>query len=149
MDRELANKVAERLRTLDLQDNYDSEEPDLLNHVVSEVQNVLGEGYEIVSQSWSLEDAVEGLGCSFWPDIIVKKGQKAVLVLELKMVRATKSPAKAYEETIGQCLIYRAKYPQVIGFVLNRGVHNSDHTAFTSQVEKLLANDGISLVIRR
>jgi len=149
---DLAKDIADRLRTFTLRPDYSSEEPDLLDHVVSELEDLLGNRYEIISKSWDEEDSVKTLGCSFWPDIAIKRNGEVLLVLELKLVKKAekpRSPSKPYAETIGQCAIYSTKYPTVIGLVVNRGLHNPEHTVFDTEIHGILEGHQIRLVIRQ
>ncbi len=149
---DLVKDIADRLGTFPLRPDYGSEEPELLDHVVGELEDLLGDQYEIVSKSSDEEDSVKTLGCSFWPDILVRQNGEDLLVLELKLVKKAekpRSPTKAYVETIGQCVIYSTKYPAVIGLVVNYGLHNPEHTVFDTEIHKLLEGHQIRLVIRQ
>ncbi len=149
---DLIEKITDRLRAFTLLPDYSSEEPDLLNHVVGELRDLLGEQYQIISESWDEEESVKTLGCSFWPDILVRQNGEDLLVLELKLVKKAdkpRSPSKAYAETMGQCAIYSTKYPAVIGLVVNYGLHNPEHIVFDTEIHKLLEGHQIRLVIRQ
>jgi hypothetical protein len=149
---DLVKDIADRLGTFPLRPDYGSEEPELLDHVVGELEDLLGDQYEIVSKSSDEEDSVKTLGCSFWPDILVRQNGEDLLVLELKLVKKAKksrSPSKAYAETMGQCIIYSTKYPAVIGLVVNYGLRNPEHIVFDAEIHEILGGHQIKLVIRR
>ena len=134
---EVADIVEHKLREFQLLDLYPKEEPDLLDHVEQEISDVLGSEYAIVTQSWdqSGPDFVSAFGHSFWPDIIVRRGNTELLALELKFAKSKSSTTAKIAQIIGQCLIYRAKYPQVIGFLV-KYVHYADCGEDTKNVRR-------------
>ena len=155
---EVARTVERRLSEFQLLDQYTAEElsprdeeekgPGLLHHVKAEIRGVLGSEYEIVTQSWdeSGRDLVTAFGHSFWPDIFVRRGDTDLLAVELKF--AKKSPTGAIAQMIGQCLIYRAKYSQVIGFLVKHE-HYVGCDDDTENVGRLLNGHDIRIVIRQ
>ena len=155
---EVARTVERRLREFQLLDQYTAEElsprdeeekgPSLLHHVEPEIRGVLGSEYEIVTQSWDQtgRDFVSAFGHSFWPDIFVRRGDTDLLAVELKL--AKKSPTGLIAQMIGQCLIYRTKYSQVIGLLLKHG-HYADRDDDTENVRRLLNGHDIRIVIRQ
>ena len=147
---EVADIVEHKLREFQLLDLYPKEEPDLLDHVEQEIRGVLGSEYEIVTQSWdqSGPDLVSAFGHSFWPDILVRRGNTELLALELKLAKSKSSTTAKIAQMIGQCLIYRAKYPQVIGFLV-KYVHYADCDEDTKNVRRRLNGIDIRLVIRQ
>ena len=88
-------------------------------------------------------------GGSFWPDILIRQGESDFLVLELKQVKAKRSLTKALAEMIGQCLVYRSKYPQVIGFLVNHGLGDAESNQHTEHLLGLLSSHDIRIVIRQ
>ena len=147
---EVADIVEEKLRELQLLEQYPKEEPDLLDHVEQEIRGALGSEYEIVTRSWdqSGRDFVSVFGHSFWPDILVRRGNTDLLALELKLAKSKPSTTAKIAQMIGQCLIYRAKYPQVIGFLV-KYVHYTDSDEHTKDVRRLLSGHDIRIVIRQ
>ncbi len=155
---EVARTVERRLREFQLLNQYTAEElsprdeeekgPSLLHHVEAEIRGVLGAEYEIVTQSWDLtgRDFVSAFGHSFWPDIFVRRGDTDLLAVELKL--AKRSPTGAIAQMIGQCLIYRAKYSQVIGFLVKQE-HYMGRDDDTENVSGLLNCHDIRIVIRQ
>ena len=71
-----------------------------------------------------------------------------LLVLELKLAKSKSSTTAKITQMIGQCLIYRAKYPQVIGFLVKHD-HNTDCEDDTDNVRRLLNSHDIRIVIRQ
>ena len=155
---EVANIVEDKLREFQLLDQYPAEEltlkdeekkgPSLLHHVESEIRGTLGPEYQIVTRSWdqSGPDFVSAFGHSFWPDIFVRRGNTDLLAMELKLAKT--SPTSAISQMIGQCLIYRAKYPRVIGFLVKYD-HYADCDEDTENVSRLLDGNDIRIVIRQ
>ena len=149
-EQEVADIVEDKLREFQLLGQYPKEEPDLLDHVEQEISDVLGSEYAIVTQSWdqSGPDFVSAFGHSFWPDIIVRRGNTELLALELKLAKSKSSTTAKIAQMIGQCLIYRAKYPQVIGFLV-KYVHYADCGEDTKNVRRRVNDHDIRIVIRQ
>lgn len=156
----LVDIVERTLREFELLERYQREElpprheelkgPSLLHHVEPKIRSVIGSAYQVVTQSWdqSGTDRAAAFGHSFWPDIIVRRGSTDLLAIELKLARHKSSTTAAIAQMIGQCVIYRAKYPQVVGFLV-KYVNYANRDDDTANVNRLLNGSDIRVVIRQ
>jgi len=150
--------VMATLTSCGLRDRYLSEQrelqPDLRDAMVKALHDRFGDGFtlQISVNEGRPPDApkprVELLGTSFWPDIAVLRAGTPILGIEVKYVRGGDSPSSAIAETIGQCLIYRLRYPRVIGFVLRDGAAEPKPLKDEARLREMLANNGIDVVMR-
>jgi len=109
MKPDLLAQLVEELKTFPLREQYESEEPDLLGHVIERISPVLPSDYQIIQESWKEDDCVPAFGGSFWPDILIRYKGQDILAFELKLAKHTaKSPAGGIKATLGQCCFQSA-----------------------------------------
>ncbi len=138
------------LTTYALRDRYISEQQELQPDLGDALRQALGSGFDVQISvgAGSPKPRVALYGTTFWPDISVLRDGAPLLGVEVKHIREGQSPSKAFAETIGQCLIYRLLYPQVIGFVLRDGATEPEPLEDEARLREMLAKCGIDLVIR-
>jgi hypothetical protein len=91
---------------------------------------------------------VDLLGTNFWPDIEVSTVDgEPILAVEVKLARERSLP-KSISATIGQCIIYKLKYPYVIGFIANQAKMDPRYDEYNKQFEGMLNKLELPLVIR-
>ena len=147
---EVVDIVEDKLREFHLLGPYPKEEPALLDDVEQEIRGVLGSEYEIATQSGDQpgRDFVSAFGPSFWPDILLCRGNTDLLALELKLAKSKSSTMAKIAQMIVQCLIYLAKYPQVISFLV-KYFYYADRDEDTKNVRRPLNGHDIRIVIRQ
>ena len=91
---------------------------------------------------------VDLLGTNFWPDIEVSSTEgEPILAVEVKLAKQ-KSFAASISTTIGQCMIYKLKYPHVLGFIKNQKKTYYRNDEYDQEFERMLNRLKLPLIIR-
>jgi hypothetical protein len=144
-------RVIDILKELPMPGKYESEERELQPHLKREISRALEavglmDYCHIKLSTGGLDrPRVDLLGTNFWPDIEISYQGEPLIAIEVKH---TKSLPGALAATIGQCTIYKLKYPHTIGFILHRGPRNPDLCEYDDQFWTSMKEIDIPIVLR-
>ncbi len=138
-----------------LESEYADEQRDLQPAVKSAIDSAMRDRYGNRFRSIGStggekpKPRIDLLGTSFWPDLEIRKANKPILGMEIKIIRKNKSAAKPLAEAFGQSLIYLLRYPLVYIMVVHYGNYNPNLNKTDKQWLKLLKSLKIRLILRR
>ena len=144
--------LVDLLHEIELHENYTHEENGLQPHLEESISQWLqlffSDGYNVkISVGGGGRPRVDLLGTNFWPDVEISYKGKPAIAIEVKY--AKRGLPGAISSTIGQCLIYKLKYPYVAGFLIYRGPTNPKLNEYDAPFHGMIKRLGFPLVIRR
>ena len=148
----LTGIVTSSLLSMPLADSYQSEEGDFQDAVRDHLDQVLALYHQTATTTASVGGSnrprIDLLGTNVWPDIEVCIGDRAMVGIELKLVRQNASLPSGIKEALGQAFLYRLKYPRSIAFVLSAKPENRKLHEFDEKLHDWCEKTGISFILR-
>jgi hypothetical protein len=111
--------IRETLTRFVLTPAYADEQRDLQPHIKRVIEESLRQSFPGAALLTTMSVGGVGkphlnlLGTSAWPDVAITEDGKDLVAIEVKLIHAGKSAARAIAEGIGQSVIYSVRYPHV------------------------------------
>lgn len=143
--------LVDLLDNIELHEEYKDEErglqPYLERSIARWLHMIFNDDYQLkISVGGGERPRVDLLGTNFWPDIEISYKGKPVIAIEVKYTK--RGLTSAITSSIGQCLIYKLKYPYVVGFLIYRGPTDPKLNEYDAPFYDMIERLGFPLLIR-